>query len=185
MEVKMNLSDKKKVWSLRYTPGNRDMDAAITDISTELNISSVSARLAYNRGYTTPEDVRGLLSSSVSGFHDPREMKDMDRAVLRINKALESGEKIVIYGDYDVDGVTSVTLIYLYLKSRGADVGYYIPSRTKDGYGLSVRALDALRSEGYSLVITVDTGITANNEADYARSLGMEMVITDVSREGP
>ena len=175
----MILSDKKKVWSLRYTPGNRDADAAVASISTELNISPVSARLAYNRGYTQPETVRELFAASVGGLHDPTEMKDMDKAVARIAKALESGERIVVYGDYDVDGVTSVTLIYLYLRSLGADIGYYIPSRSKEGYGLSALALDKLSEDGYSLIITVDTGITANDEAEYAKSLGMELVITD------
>lgn len=179
MEVIMNLSDKKKVWSLRYTPGNGEVDSAISAISTELNISAVSARLAYNRGYTTPNAVRELFSVSLNGLHDPMKMKDMDKAVQRVFEALERGERIVVYGDYDVDGVTSVTLIYLYLKSLGATVGYYIPSRSKEGYGLSRIALDKLKENGYDLIITVDTGITANNEADYARSLGMDMVITD------
>lgn len=103
----------------------------------------------------------------------------MDKAVSRIRAALEKKEKITVYGDYDVDGVTAVTLLYLYLKSLGADINYYIPSRNKEGYGLSKMALDNLNDGGTKLIITVDTGITANDEAEYAKSLGMEMVITD------
>ena len=175
----MNLSEKKKVWSLRYTSGNADVDRAIGAIAAENGISEVSAKLIYNRGYRTASSVESFLSPSIERAHDPYLMKDMDKAVCRINEALERGEKITVYGDYDVDGVTAVTLIYLYLKSRGADIDYYIPSRSKEGYGLSTMSLENLKKSGTELIITVDTGITANAEADYARELGMEMVITD------
>ena len=175
----MNLSEKKKVWSLRYTPGNSDVDSAISAIAAENGISKVAAKLIYNRGYRTALSVESFLAPSIERAHDPYLMKDMDKAVRRINEALERGEKITVYGDYDVDGVTAVTLIYLYLKSRGADIDYYIPSRSKEGYGLSTMSLENLKKSGTQLIITVDTGITANEEADYARELGMEMVITD------
>ena len=175
----MSFCDKKKVWSLRYTPGNREADDAIKAIALENGISEVSAKLIYNRGYTTDRAVKAFLHSSVENFYDPYVMMDMDKAVLRISEALRRGERITVYGDYDVDGVTSVTLIYLYLKSLGADINYYIPSRSKEGYGLSTMSLNNLKEAGTGLIITVDTGITANAEADYARELGMEMVITD------
>ena len=175
----MNFTDKKKVWSLRYTPGNTEIDAEIAKIAAELGISSVAARLIYNRGHKSREEAASFLSTSLDILHDPYLMKDMEIGVERIERAIENNEKITVYGDYDVDGVTSVTLIYLYLKSRGADVAYYIPSRAKEGYGLSAMALDKIAEDGTKLIVTVDTGITANAEVDYARSLGIEMVITD------
>ena len=107
------------------------------------------------------------------------EMKDMELGVLRIAKAIGNHERITIYGDYDVDGVTSVSTLYLYLKSLGADVSYYIPNRTTDGYGVTTGAIDTLAAEGTRLIITVDTGITANVEVEYARTLGIDFVITD------
>lgn len=175
----MNYNEKKKVWSLRYTPGNSEADETVAGIARNHGISKVTARLIYNRGYFEENDVNGFLNPSPKGFHDPFIMKDMDKAVERISSALNRGEKITVYGDYDVDGVTSVSLIYLYLKSLGADIDYYIPSRSKEGYGLSKMSLDNLKEKGTSLIITVDTGITANSEAEYVRELGMEMVITD------
>ena len=175
----MSFNEKKKVWSLRYTPGNSVADAAVDAIAAENGISRVAAKLIYNRGYSTRDSVRTFLDPSENGFHNPYLMKDMDRAVSKISDALETRRKITVYGDYDVDGVTSVTLIYLYLRELGADIDYYIPSRSKEGYGLSPMALDALKSKGTEFIITVDTGITANAEVEYAKSLGIEMVITD------
>ena len=175
----MSFNEKKKVWSLRYTPGNSAADDAVNAIASENGISRVSAKLIYNRGYCTKDSVGVFLNPTEEGFHDPYLMADMDRAVARIAEALAKNEKITVYGDYDVDGVTSVTLIYLYLKSLGADIDYYIPSRSKEGYGLSPMALDALKEKGTQFIVTVDTGITANEEVEYAKSLGIEMVITD------
>ena len=175
----MNFTKKKKIWSLRAPLENAQADEIISNISAQLNISGVSARLLYNRGYRTPKEAKSFLSVKSSHLHNPLEMLDMDKAVARIAKALENNEKITVYGDYDVDGVTSVTLLYLYLKSLGGEIDYYIPSRSKEGYGLSCMALDNLRESGTNLIITVDTGITANDEVEYAKSLGIEMVITD------
>ena len=175
----MNLNEKKKVWSLRYTPGNGEADEKIAAIALSRGISEVTAKLIYNRGYVENGSVDAFLSPTVSGLHDPFLMKDMDSAVERIFRSLDAGDRITVYGDYDVDGVTSVTLLYLYLKSLGADIDYYIPSRSKEGYGLSEMSLNALSEKGTKLIITVDTGITANAEALYARSLGIEMVVTD------
>ena len=175
----MNVNDKKKVWSLRYTPGNSEADSRIVDIAKALGVSEVVARLIYNRGYSSAESARCFLNAGIEGLRDPFEMKDMDKAVARVSEALENGEKITVYGDYDVDGVTSVTLIYLYLKSLGADVDYYIPLRAKEGYGLSKSAIDVLKQRGTKLIVTVDTGITANQETEYAKENGIDMVITD------
>ncbi len=173
----MSLNDKKKVWSLRYTPGNSN--AEIEKLANELSISKVAAKIIYNRGYVTPDEARSFMFPSARILHDPFELKDMSCAVDRIKEALENDERITVYGDYDVDGVTSVTLLYLYLKSLGARVDYYIPLRAKEGYGVSSSAIDTLAERGTQLMITVDTGITANREVEYARSLGIDTVVTD------
>ncbi len=175
----MGSNSKKKVWSLRYTPGNSDADARIKEISRYLELSEVVSRLIYNRGHESVGAAEKFMQPSADILHDPFEMKDMDRATERVLRAVESGEKITVYGDYDVDGVTSVTLLYLYLKSLGADVDYYIPLRAKEGYGVSAAAIDTLRDNGTQLIITVDTGITANKEVEYARTLGIDTVVTD------
>ena len=175
----MSFNEKKKVWSLRYTPGNGEVDGIISSIARSQGVSEVTAKLIYNRGYAEASSVRAFLTPDVSGLHDPFLMKDMDKAVTRIFESLDRGERITVYGDYDVDGVTSVTVLYLYLKNLGADIDYYIPSRNKEGYGLSEMSLNALCEKGTNLIITVDTGITANTEAEYAKTLGIEMVVTD------
>ena len=175
----MGLNNKKKVWSLRYTPGNSDADAKISEIARETGVSSVVARLIYNRGHHNGVDAVRFMNPTSDILHSPFKLKDMDKACERVLSAVEAGEKITVYGDYDVDGVTSVTLLYLYLKSLGADVNYYIPLRAKEGYGVSESAIDLLRKSGTRLIITVDTGITANKEVEYARSLGIDTVVTD------
>ena len=175
----MNANDKKKVWSLRYTPGNSETDAAIEKLAREMKVSKVTAGLIYNRGFSDAKSGEAFMHPEEDTLHDPFLMKDMDRAVERVSEAIRNGERITVYGDYDVDGVTSVTLLYLYLKSLGADVNYYIPLRAKEGYGVSRAAIDTLSERGTSLIITVDTGITANIEVEYAKELGIDTVVTD------
>ncbi|MBQ1262504.1 MAG: DHH family phosphoesterase, partial [Clostridia bacterium] len=170
---------KQKTWSLRYPKGSAEAEAAVEHIVAATGFSPVMARLLYTRGFTTPDAVVAFLHQEETQLHDPYGMQDMDRAVERIHLALKRGERIAIYGDYDVDGVTSVSLLYLYLTSRGGDVGYYIPSRIREGYGLSEPAIDRLAERGVNLMITVDTGITANAEIEYAKGLGIDTVVTD------
>ena len=169
---------QEKQWNISYRP-NEQSEAEIRQMALETNLSEITARLLYIRGYRTTEEALRFLRLEEASLHDPFLMKDMEQAVARIELALERGEKIAIYGDYDVDGVTSVSLIYLYLKSRGGDVGYYIPSRSLEGYGLSTPALDRLSEQGVKLIVTVDTGVTANAEIAYAASIGMDVVVTD------
>lgn len=173
----MNLKQKEKVWVLPDT--DPTAEEAICAISESTHLSNICARIVYNRGHKTPDEAVKFLGTDVNILHDPFLLKDIDKAVERILSAVESGQKITIYGDYDVDGVTSVTVIYLYLKSIGGKVDYYIPSREKEGYGLSKSAIDKLKSEGTQLIITVDTGITANEEVLYAQKSGIDMVVTD------
>lgn len=131
------------------------------------------------RGVQTPEEAAACLSRDGQLPHSPLLMRDMDRAVARIDQALEQGELLAIFGDYDVDGITATTLLADYLRSRGADCRIYIPRRVEDGYGLNQEALQALKSQGVSLVVTVDCGITGVEEARFAQSIGLDLVITD------
>ncbi len=175
----MNELKRERVWSVLYTPDEGETDQRIAHIAQHVGVSHITARLLYNRGYDTPEKAYSFMNVNVSSLHDPYLMKDMDKAVERIAKAIEKGETIAIYGDYDVDGVTSVTSIYLYLQSKGADIVYYIPSRDKEGYGLCDAAIEVLADHGVTLIVTVDTGITADREVEFAAQKGIDMVITD------
>ncbi|OQB15924.1 MAG: Single-stranded-DNA-specific exonuclease RecJ [Firmicutes bacterium ADurb.Bin193] len=118
-------------------------------------------------------------ASPEKALYDPFMLKDSDKAVRRINSAIENKEHITIYGDYDADGVTSIVILYMYLKERGANVDYYIPDRVDEGYGINKGALESIRQNGTSLIITVDTGVTAVSEVEYAKKLGMDIIITD------
>lgn len=137
------------------------------------------AAVLCSRGLDTLEQATAFLSWHPKLLCNPLHMKDMERATDRIHLALERNEKIAVYGDYDVDGITSTCLLTHYLRSQGGSVCYYIPCRLEEGYGVNCEAIDALHQEGVSLIITVDCGITAVEEVEYAKSLGMEMVITD------
>ncbi len=144
-----------------------------------MHISDVTATLLVNRGISEPEEAYKFLSPSISDLHDPFQMADMKSAVASIMRAIERKEKILIYGDYDVDGTTSTVILKKALSLIGADVSYYIPERLKDGYGLREDAMDMAKREGYSLIISVDTGIRAHAVVEHARSLGLDIIITD------
>ncbi|MBQ8817542.1 MAG: single-stranded-DNA-specific exonuclease RecJ [Clostridia bacterium] len=170
---------REKIWEQRYVFGDVQKDAAIREVSEALGVSPLFSVLLYNRGYTTAESARHFLRFEETDFHDPYLMADMERAVDRILSAVDKKEKIYIYGDYDVDGVTSVSMLYLYLTSLGAEVGIKIPKRDGEGYGVSGAAVRTIAESGATLIITVDTGITANAEVEYARELGVDFVVTD------
>ncbi len=170
---------REKVWEEKYAFGEEEQDRAVRTMAQEMGVSELFAVLLYNRGYRSAEAAERFLRLEQEDFHDPYLLADMEAAVERIFTALTAHEKITIYGDYDVDGVTSVTTLYLYLKSLGADVGIKIPKREGEGYGVSCAAVELLAKEGVRLIITVDTGITANAEVAYAKSLGVDFVITD------
>ncbi len=171
--------DRDKIWSLHDT-GSPEDARTIAEIAEQLDLEPICCRVLYHRGYRSAEAMLAFLRQSEEKMHDPFLLSDIVPAVERIRRAVAGGEKIAIYGDYDVDGVTSVSMLYLYLKEQGADVCYYIPSRCKEGYGVSAGAIDYLADEEkISLMITVDTGITANDEVLYAQSRGIDTVITD------
>lgn len=170
---------RERVWEERYTFGDKEKDDVIAKMSREMGISRLLAVLLYNRGYRSAKEAERFLRLEQSDFHDPYLLADMQKTVDRIFAAVEQNEKICIYGDYDVDGVTSVTVLYLYLKSLGADVTFRIPKREGEGYGVSCQAVSELASDGVSLIITVDTGITANAEVEFAKDLGVDFLVTD------
>ena len=151
-------------------------DAAVELCREGLN-PLVSVFLA-SRGFERINDARTFLKAGV-GLHDPFLLKDMDKAVEAINSAVAGKKKIAVYGDYDVDGMTSCALLSLWLRSKGADFEVYIPGRFEEGYGLNFSAADALHKRGIGLIITVDCGVTAIAEAEHAKKLGMDLVITD------
>lgn len=164
----------QKKWLLK------DFDKeCVVDISKKLRISPITSIILYNRGIRDEESIREFLNADLSSLHDPYLLRDMDKAVERIRMAKENNEKITIYGDYDVDGITSIAVLYKHLSLLGFNVDYYVPDRMQEGYGVNREALDKIKSRGTSLIITVDTGITAVEETEYAKSIGMDIIITD------
>ena len=165
-------------WTVRASSAALHANAVTRLIADALDLTPVTAQLLVNRGYDTPQDARDFLAKRTELFHDPFVMKDLRTAAERLLAAVEEKKKIVIFGDYDVDGVTSVSCLYLYLASLGASPEYFIPSRLGDGYGMSDGAIRRLAGEGAEVIVTVDTGITALHEAQTARELGLELIIT-------
>ena len=151
----------------------------IKEISEKFKISELLAAVLVNRNIVKDEDVKLFLNPTRNDFHDPYLMPDMKPAVDRIIKAIENNEKTIIYGDYDVDGITSITVLTRFLKERGLNVSSYIPNRLDEGYGLNKEAIKNIADEGYKLIITVDCGISGTEEVEYAYSLGMEVIVTD------
>ena len=156
-----------------------DFDEAAADRLRAAGYPALLSAVLAARGVSTPEESALVLERERTLTHSPLLMKDMDKAVDRISRALAQGERIAVFGDYDVDGITATVLLVDYLRSRGADCLKYIPRRVEDGYGLGREALRLLRDRGVTLVITVDCGITGVEEALFAREIGVDLVITD------
>lgn len=153
-------------------------------LAEETGYDSFAVLLALSRGFDTPEKLNGFFGAKNIPLSSPFLIKDMDKGVDRIKRAIENEERILVYGDYDCDGVTSTALLYTYLQNTGADVDFYIPSRTDDGYGLSGRTAEKILQGGFSLVITVDNGIAAIDEAEFFKENGIDMVVTDHHQAG-
>ncbi|MBP3707942.1 MAG: single-stranded-DNA-specific exonuclease RecJ [Clostridia bacterium] len=149
----------------------------VEEIKNKYNVSELVATVISNKKLTSSIDV--FLNPSRGDFYDPFLMPDMEIAVNRIMKAIQNNEKVIIYGDYDVDGITSITVLKKFLKERGLEVDSYIPNRLTEGYGLNKSAIDKIVEKKYTLMITVDCGISSQEEVEYANSLGLEIVITD------
>ncbi|RNB90614.1 single-stranded-DNA-specific exonuclease RecJ [Brevibacillus fluminis] len=155
-------------------------DEAITsELAQACGISPLLARLLAIRGLDTPERAKAFLHVSEEQFHSPYLLDGMEQAVLRIRQAIETGEAICIYGDYDADGVSSTSLMVHLMRELGANFDYYIPNRFKEGYGLNKEALTHLAQSGVKLVITVDTGISAVEQVEHGQQLGMDIIVTD------
>ena len=142
--------------------------------------SPITAALLCSRGYRDAGAAREFLSCSTP-LSSPFDLLDMDKAAARVKQALARREHIAVFGDYDVDGITATCLLTEYLRSRGGHVTSYIPARLEEGYGLNPIAIDTLKKQGVELIVTVDCGITANQEAALCRELGIDLVITDQS----
>lgn len=163
-----------------WTVSKLNKENAIS-IRQNYGVAPIVATLLDIRGINTDEEINSFLSDD-NDMCDPFLMTDMDKAANRINQALNAGESICIYGDYDADGVTSTALLYSYLTDKGANVMYYIPSRDSEGYGLNIAAINKIDNNNIKLIITVDNGISAYNEIEYANELGMQVVVTDHHR---
>ena len=162
-----------KKWKLM--PGN---PGKAKHIEEELGVPALVSEVLVARGIDTPAKATDFIAREIP-FTDPMAYRDMDKAVARINEALDEGERICVYGDYDCDGMTATVLLYDYLASIGCDVWYYIPVRETEGYGLNKGAIDYIASKETDLIVTVDNGISAINEIDYASFLGIDVVVTD------
>lgn len=164
-----------------YEPRSRRMAGRdeTRALSSALGVDPSLAEILIRRGYDTPQAAEHFLHPSLADLDDPMNITDMDKAVERIRRALDCREPIVVYGDYDADGVCAASILLEYLRSQGGLVGYYIPERHREGYGLNERAVRDLASQGYRLMITVDCGIASRDEAALATALGMDVIITD------
>ena len=156
-----------------------EADRSAVDTLRSAGYSWLLASVLAARGVTTPEAAAEKLERERALTLSPLLMKDMDRAVARIQRAIADGETVAVFGDYDVDGITATVVVEDYLRRQGVNCLRYIPRRVEDGYGLSLDAIRRLREQGATLLITVDCGVTGVDEVDYARSLGMDVVVTD------
>lgn len=168
-----------KKWQIYETDENQ-----IKKIQNEYKINSLLATILVNRNIIKSQDIKLFLEPTRNDFHDPFLITDMEIAVNRILKAIENKENITIYGDYDVDGITSITVLKSFLQDIGVDVATYIPNRLNEGYGLNKNAIEKISQEGCQLMITVDCGISGLEEIEYANKLGIETIITDHHEPG-
>ena len=169
----MGITERK--WTV-HEPGNPEK---VDRLATELGVDRVLAELLVQRGVETFQQARSFFRPSLEDLHDPFLMKDMDKAVERLHEAITQGQKILVYGDYDVDGTTAVALVYSFVRRFTKRVDYYIPDRYDEGYGLSYKGLDWASDNGVDLVITLDCGIKAIEKVEYARSKDIDVIICD------
>lgn len=171
---------KSKRWSIKKQ-GQADLVDSLAD---ELNINKILANLLVQRGVRTFEEARHFFRPSIDDLHDPFLMKDMDKAILRIEQAIANKEKIMVYGDYDVDGTTAVALVYSFLRTLYDKVDYYLPDRYKEGYGVSLKGIETAAQEGITLIIALDCGIKSVEKVAIAKEKGIDFIICDHHRPG-
>ncbi|MFB1004790.1 MAG: single-stranded-DNA-specific exonuclease RecJ, partial [Bacteroidia bacterium] len=166
---------KQKIWKQKSAP-----DQALVDVlRNELNAPKLIAEMLVQRGVDSPDKVKKFFNPRIGDMHDPFLMKDMDKAIERIHLAQEKNEGVLIFGDYDVDGTTSVALAYSFFKDKFDKIDYYIPDRYKEGYGISNDGIDYAKANGLSLIIALDCGIRSVDKIEYATSLGIDFIICD------
>ena len=165
----------EKIWEYLSKKLKRE---DIANISSELGLPKIMTVLLMNRGIKKNE-IPAFLAKSLKSVRNPMLMNDMEKAAQKIIDAVNAGEKIVVYGDYDVDGITSAAMLTDFLRSLGADVSYYIPDRADEGYGMNIKAVNKFTKQGAKLIITVDCGITALGEVSFAKLMGTEVIVTD------
>ena len=156
----------------------------VQDVSASLGLDKIIVKILFNRLIDSPEAIRQFLNPRLEDLGDPFELQGMDLAIDRIMTALRENEKIMVYGDYDVDGITATALLYLILNKLGAQVAYYLPNRLVEGYGLSTQGIDEAHAQGATLIVSVDTGVTAVEEVKYARQKGIDCILTDHHEPG-
>ena len=163
----------EKFWKITADEDHDDQ------LQEQLKVDRIVARLLKRRNILSYEEARKFFRPTLDQLHDPFLMKDMDKAIDRINEAIRNNERVLIFGDYDVDGTTAVSLVYSFIKAHIASVGYYIPDRYKEGYGISLAGIDYAADNGYSLVIALDCGIKANDKIAYANEKKVDFIICD------
>ncbi len=163
----------------RWTIKENEDEEKIKHLSTALNIDRYLSNLLIQRGIETFEQAKLFFRPSLEHLHDPFLMMDMDKAVDRLNTAISNNERVFIYGDYDVDGTTSVALVYSFLKKYLTNIDFYIPNRYEEGYGISLKGIDYFAEQGATLVIALDCGIKAGEKLDYAKNKGLDFIICD------
>lgn len=169
---------------IKWVVINTDADLA-RRLASETGLDEIIARLLVNRGIKTHQQTQDFLNPSLNHLHDPSLLPDMDKGIDRLASAIESGEKICVHGDYDVDGVTSTALLVRTISALNGNIEYMIPHRQKDGYGIRPPAIESINSKGCSLIVTCDCGISACDTVDYASELGLDVIITDHHEPGP
>lgn len=166
---------KEKRWIIR-----KDYDLEVVEkLAESLGVDKIIATLLVERGVTTFDEAKRFFRPSLDQLHDPFLMKDMDRAIARINDAVRKKERMLIYGDYDVDGTSAVALVYSYFHTLHYNIDFYIPDRDTEGYGISFQGIDYAKRTGVKLIIALDCGIKAIEQADYANSLGIDIIVGD------
>ena len=163
----------------RWVERELENPETVASLQAALNIDEVLATLLVKRGIHNFEQARDFFRPDLRQLHDPFLMRDMEKAILRIEKAIASAEKILVYGDYDVDGTTSVALVYSFLKRYHSPIDFYIPDRYKEGYGISTQGIDYAAQNGFTLIIALDCGIKSVDKIDYANTKGVDFIICD------
>ena len=165
----------EKLWAVKECDDTQSVERLMKDVG----VDKLIATLLVQRGIHTFNEAKRFFRPQLSDLYDPFLMKDMDKAVDRLTNAIDNKEKILIFGDYDVDGTTATALMIRYLKKKGANVDFYIPDRYLEGYGLSVQGIDKAVENGVTLLISVDCGIKGNEKIDYANSKGIDIIVCD------